>query len=349
MINICITADYEVFLKKNYGTIDEVLISPTNYATEKLNSIGIPITFFVDTLYVGFLKKNKYIVEYERIKENVRFLYASGNAIELHIHPHWPFTTLKDDEFFFDSKYYRVSEIESICGLEKMKEIVEDALYILKEDLMGTVNDYSCKSYRAGGWSVQPENQIMSLLRDNEIMVDTSVLRNSCSGKGKMEYYDFRNVPSQTWWYFNIDKKITEEVLDISESSMMEISVYSVRGIQSIIHRLAGIIKRKVYRSENTIKQGESCLENKNIIEKIVNLFKEPIKFSLDNKDDICYYFRHLSKIHFKSNEVVCFYFHPKLITTEAIDVLVEEIYKLNKNEYNFVTVPEIYEKLSKI
>lgn len=91
---------------------------------------------------------------------------------------------------------------------------------------MSTENqDYKCVAYRAGGLSLQPHSELVRILRNNGILIDSSVCKNLFIESEAIKY-DYRNVPSKMNWWLTPDKEFTYEGCKV-EGGVFEVPVCS--------------------------------------------------------------------------------------------------------------------------
>lgn len=341
MIQICVTADYEVFLGKNYFSVENVLVEKANYAAKLMNQNSISISFFVDSLYLKYLSRNGQNDEFTMLKRNVNDLYSAGNDIELHIHPHWNYCS-GIDAFTFDQNYYRLSRIADLHGNEKVIEIADEAYNFLVNDIMGSYSDYRVTAFRAGGWSLQPCSIVLPHLRSKGIFIDSSVLKNCKSKKNRIEYFDYKKCPQKPIWLFDSSQEVIKETNNITDNTFVEIPVLTASGFSASVHKIERMVARKLNPPKAYKKMGESCLTKKTTFEKLLDIVTEPIRFTVDNMDDIDFYFRYLDKVKNQSNGVACFYFHPKLLQEGAVESFVDHIRSLDNSYFSLSTIKQI-------
>lgn len=87
---------------------------------------------------------------------------------------------------------------------------------------------YQCIGFRAGGWRIQPSEDIIKAMRNVGIISDTSVFVGGLSGKNG-DIFDFRKAPidKPTWW---TSAKDVCEIGDISGGGILEIPIYAESG-----------------------------------------------------------------------------------------------------------------------
>lgn len=345
MVYICLTADYEVFLGKNYSNIDEVLVAPMNKVGFMLEKKRVQTTIFVDILFFDYLLRHNEEATFNSLKNNICNMHKLGHSIQVHIHPHWLKT--EGDLYFysFDKKYYRLSNFA-----DEQEDIIRYSINFLKKKIMSDYTNYSPIAFRAGGWSIQPESKILETLFDNGVVVDSSVVKNSFSGKGKIEFYDYRNCPKSDFWsispYSHINTISTSQ-----KKSIIEIPVYTINGVGITFYKILNAIKRRFmpHKRKNQ-KKGISCLGKKTKFQRFKSLLFEPIRFSLDNPEHISLYLKTIKRLSKKrKNSIVCMYFHPKLLDDSAINEFEHFIDEAKRMGCCFVTPDFLIKNIEKM
>jgi hypothetical protein len=100
--NAILTFDYEVFLGRKTGTIENCIIKPTKLILEILRENNAKAIFFVDATWLLFLKET-YIHDFLYITEQLKEISKSGSSVELHMHPQWIQAKKTDKGIIFES------------------------------------------------------------------------------------------------------------------------------------------------------------------------------------------------------------------------------------------------------
>lgn len=199
MLYICPTFDYELFLGGSEYSEYEVLIEPTERLAELFSNKGCKYTLFADTCSILQYKKNGLSSFPEMAEKQLKSVIRSGNDVQLHIHPHWNRSDYVNGEWRFDNNYYRLHAFSDI------NEIIFENKEYLCRILTEEDKNYKCIAFRAGGYCIQPEREILKILKNNGILVDSSV----CSGrkcKDAPHNFDYRKINKRTAWSFDPDQ-----------------------------------------------------------------------------------------------------------------------------------------------
>ena len=243
--NLLITFDYELFLGKNSGTVQNCLIEPTNRLISIFNNKNIKLIFFVDTIYLLRLKKIKEKYEkagrdWEQIISQLQLLLKDGHYLFPHLHPHW-----LDAKYLPEINQWDLSDISryrfhSLAKKEK-DFVFDESIKLLHEIIDPIKPEYKIDSYRAGGWSIQPFEDFKPYFEKYGIKNDFSVI------PGKYLYssalnYDYSAIYKNEIYQF--DENIT---ITATEDSFIEypISTISFSFLEKwLFFKFSGIIKR---------------------------------------------------------------------------------------------------------
>jgi hypothetical protein len=207
-VNVFLTLDYELFFGDNPGTVEKCMIEPTNMLLEICQKHQIGMTFFVDAGHLSRIHELKntfpHLQEEEsKISQQLRQLLDSGCDIQLHVHPHWEFTTIQNGIWNMSvSNHYKLSDFtkeEAATILRKYKSVLEKTI------------GRKVHSFRAGGWCIQPFTHIASCMKELELIYDTSVFPGGKMVTGDYNF-DFTKAPKNLGrWSFSTDECIPDE------------------------------------------------------------------------------------------------------------------------------------------
>jgi hypothetical protein len=195
-----ITFDYELFFGSKSGTVEKCMLQPTQQLIVLGKKLNAHFTFFVDAGYLYQLNQHHYDeackLTFQKIKEQLQSLEAAGHEIALHVHPHWQDSFFKNGQWYMQTKRYKLSDFSK----DEVSFIFEHYHSTLKN-----ITGKSCKSYRAGGWCLQPFSHIREALMQQHIFLDSSVYKNGYH-QFSAHSYDFRKAPDTTEWNFETDE-----------------------------------------------------------------------------------------------------------------------------------------------
>lgn len=216
-MNIFITLDYEIFFGSNQGTIEKTLIQPTDMLMQISRLHTVYFTFFIDVGFLIKLAENK--VQFpqlakteETVLTQIKSLLDQGHDCQLHIHPHWEKAWYDGEKWVFDYNYYKLSDFSN----QEVNEIFRKYATKLHQITQQTIH-----SFRAGGWCIQPFEQLKKAFTENKISIDSSVF---LGGKHieKPYFYDFTCHPNKDAWFFDAN-----ECLEDPNGKFMELPISS--------------------------------------------------------------------------------------------------------------------------
>ncbi len=198
-MQIHLTFDYELFFGSSSGTLDNCIIKPTQRLIDIAKTHDIPLVFYVDAGYLYQLKKHNHITDckndYDKVSKQLIELQSLGHEIGLHIHPHW------EDCFFENNKWHINTSRYKLFNFSEVE--VDDIITKYHQSIIDVTGN-PCKSYRAGGWCVQPFDAIKKALLKNNILVDSSVYYNGLH-LSPAHSYDFTSAKNSDIWKFDND------------------------------------------------------------------------------------------------------------------------------------------------
>lgn len=348
MLYICPTFDYELYLGGSSLREIDVLVRPMEQIEDLFSKWDSHFSLFADTC--SLLKyQEEGLCEFTiAAEEQLKRVVREGNDVQLHVHPHWINSTYKDSKWDYASEYYRLhsygSEIESI--------IIQNRDYLTsllsEEDC-----NYKCLAFRAGGFCIQPETEILEILYNNGFRIDSSV----CSGRRSfIEPYnfDYRHLSCRTAW-------------PISASSSLETNKAINSDFYEIPVMTSGVIfdKIKLYLAKKDypeIEQVGKYIHNTqtndskpSIVRKMVNLaerfFLDPYLCEFDAMDAnrMIAILRPYIDMGKENDVVVSVIGHPKMCNVYWLQEAEEFLKQMNceySDDVKIVTLREAYEVL---
>lgn len=196
-IRIILTVDYEVF-GDGSGQVAPCVLKPTERITEVAERYGAPVTFFVEALeFMSFEQAGSGA----GIRFQLQDLLRRGHDLQLHMHPQWGNAKLGEDgNWRLALEQWRIGDLP------------RDAVFDMASKSIGWINtlarearsNYSCNTFRAGGWAIQPSIHLLSALSELGIRIDSSVAPGMYASLPG-EWFDFRKAPSLPFWSIEND------------------------------------------------------------------------------------------------------------------------------------------------
>jgi hypothetical protein len=298
--NAIITFDYEVFLGRNTGTVENSVLRPTRAILEVLRSNNAKAIFFVDTTWLMFLKEN-FPVDYIKVADQLKEIVASGSSVELHLHPQWLNATVEDGNIVFGTfEHYKLQSL----GREEIINLFQQAIGLLKEI---TNKNISC--FRAGGWCIEPFSDVKPAFEFFNIKYDFSVVPGVFLNEGKVYDYDFSKVPRLPFYKFQ--NSVNENITD---GSFTEIPVSTYQN--SPFYRIANKSLLKLV-NDKVFGDGKSAKEKS-----MNSTITQALKFTsgmltIDKTSTLL--FRYLLSVHFGRARHIVAVSHPKIISKQAL------------------------------
>jgi hypothetical protein len=234
--DLLLTFDYELFLGKRSGSVDNCLIIPTNKLLEILKKKNKTAIFFVDTTYINRLeetaKKHELAKnDYHKIYNQLTEIAKNGHYLFHHLHPHWLDAVYLPDEnqwdLSIDNKYTFLNLTK-----KEQEEIFKYSDNFLKSIYKDAVLNKEPNGFRAGGFYIEPFAIFKEFFNEYGIRYDFDVMR-GFSKKGETHFFDFSNCPENNIYRF--ENKVIEENIN---GSFLEftISSYDLKGIYKILN-----------------------------------------------------------------------------------------------------------------
>lgn len=353
MLYVCLSFDHELFLGDNFIPEKDVLIDPTNRILEVLTKHNISGTFFSDVCSIlryselG-LKDYPFLME-----EQLKDLTLSGQDVQLHIHPNWLKSHYHDGRWIIDSKSYRIqtfsNEDQSINNNWTMQSIIESGKEWLELLLKDAWADYACVAFRAGGFCIQPEKELLSCLIDNGILIDSSIAPGVCS-TSLYNHYDFRNCPKGKMnWYISPSEGIFKSTIK-EEKRIFEVPVATTkRSLFRWFTTREKYIDTKPHRGRFISSHEDHTENSQDIVTRFFSFKSTPVILSLDYFESrvVTDFIKQIfNDYKCKQNDiyisVIC---HPKLANDALITNLNQFIESINKlDNINICNMRNIYD-----
>ena len=351
MLKICLSYDYELFMGKNNGSAEEILFNPTEKIKNAMDEFGVKGVFFVDVCSAIAHRKMGLSAYSDAFDAQLKKLVADGHDVQLHIHTSWLKAKLEDNQLLISREGYRIHEF----GFDEAKEnnvrsIIKESVDYLNSVCKGARDDYKCMAYRAGGFCIQPEHELLKVLCENGILIDSTVVP-GYSSLDTVNYSDFRHVPKALNW------RIAPET-GISKAS--QYGLFEVPIATSKPRLIECLFTKKKDRSLPGVKPKGEYVKfssknkpaKKSKIRKKLDLLFNYRFISLDSRHykaiirDLEFIYKKY-KLH-KSDGYICLICHPKItddVRIENLKKLISEALK-QKEKFEFVTMEDIEKEI---
>ena len=331
-MKILFTLDYELFLGEKTGSMQKCLMEPMQAYAESIEKYGARFTLFVDATYLLKLRdySSQYPLlekEYRSIVKHLQELQHKGHEIQLHIHPHWFYSTYNGTEWILDHDHYKLSDLT-------LKEA--EHIFTVSKELLDRIAGKPSIAFRAGGFSAQPTKMLAHLFQTAGIKIDTSV----CPGmwyNSSQQKYDYRKCPNESSWDFCND--ICQEE---KNGRLLEIPIAT--HLLSPVFYWKLILKRFIKSSEHQLMG-----DGKAINTTVESIWERVTKKTLGIATIDGFKISYLKDAYFvykkKQKKIFCILGHPKLATAYSIKKLEEFCRYATEQGDQFVTISQCYEK----
>jgi len=358
MINVILTADYELFLGKNLQSYDKVLFDPTLQIIDRLEKYNISLNIFPDICSV-WRHRDYDIYDYvEKFESQLIEAIKRGHDVQLHLHPHWLKSTYDGKDWFHDQRFFKLQDYGFNDNSEiNAKKFLRDGKNYLESLLTKYSQEYKCIAFRAGGYCLQPdESLLIQALLDTGIKIDSSIIPNMVL-KTNVNLINFRVVPDVPNWFINPKDGLKKQ----SEQGLFEIPIPSST---RLLPKLNAIMRKYIDKEDKILNKprgyviqnssqadksfwGRNIKRMKYITQAIGSLECE----RMDSKRGLDYMLSIFNSWVKRYNSYDDIYLsiimHPKSIFQNHLDNLMEFIDRISKtSELGFITFTEAYEML---
>lgn len=204
--NILFTFDYELFLGKKSGSIENCVIEPTQRILNILAPHKALAVFFVDSAWLLRLREiaatnPKAKNDYDKVAQQLQQLVKSGHYVFNHLHPHWLDAKYLEDKNQWDLSSHSRYRFNSLNTIER-ERLFTQTTELLKEILEPAKPGYIADAYRAGGWSIQPFEDFAPRFKQHGVKYDFSVMPGMKSNTTAQQY-DFSSVTIKEPYQFS--------------------------------------------------------------------------------------------------------------------------------------------------
>lgn len=304
MKSAIITFDYEVFLGRETGTVENSVLKPTSSILRILNENKARSIFFVDATWLLFLSEH-FLDDFELISRQLQNIVKSGSSVELHLHPQWINASVTDNRITFNSlDHYRLHSLNE-------NEILD--LFDKSIALLQSITKQRIKCFRAGGWCIEPFAKLRSAFEAYGIKYDFSVLPGIRLIEGNESDYDFSKAPGLPFYKFLTDVIKPDNQGDFCE---IPLSTYRNNPGYRILNKVLLKIKKDDIYGDGVGSKEKTYLQT---LIQASRFSKE--KLNLDRTANV--FFKYLLNTHFKKPELIVIVSHPKITSKEALKNLI--------------------------
>jgi hypothetical protein len=297
-----ITFDYEVFLGRQTGTIENCVIKPTQLILEILKKNNAQAIFFVDATWLLFLKEN-FPADLQLVSEQLKDITKTGSSVELHLHPQWIKAYRTGNKIGFKSfDNYRLHSLNQEDILDLFRKSIE---------LLESITLQKVRCFRAGGFCIDPFAPIKSAFEAFEIKYDFSVAPGMLITGGNEYDFDFSDAPNLPFYPFQNDVKIPDHKGLFVE---IPLSTYQNNPIYRLTNKLQLRLKKDRIFGDGYGIQEKSYYFLRSLSRRL--RFSKAF-LTIDNTSSG--FFKFLIKYHFKKPVLLVIISHPKTLSKQAL------------------------------
>ncbi len=197
MILLILTADYEIF-GNGSGDIQKCLIEPTESLLSICEQYNVPVTFFFDVCEYWAFKKEEESGRLpsgykpaQKIEEQLIRIVRAGHDVQLHLHPQWlDYEYSSDEGWKVNFDYWRLSKVP----INTLRDLFFRGKKTLEDLIRPYRYNYRCFAFRAGAWCIQPEKDILNVMRESGFLIDSTVAPGIVYDNG-LTTFDFQEAP----------------------------------------------------------------------------------------------------------------------------------------------------------
>jgi hypothetical protein len=266
---LLLTFDYELFLGKNSGDVNDTIIIPTNRILGTLSKLKSRAIFFIDATYIVRLIEHAELHEkskedLERIERQIGDILSRGHEIGLHIHSHWLDAKYIDKGGYWDLSDSTRFAVASLSG-EELKNVFSSSYRALMGLIQKYDSGYRISSFRAGGLCIQPFVLFRPYFDKYAIRNEFSVLRGS-ELIMKTYGFNFKGVTDDEIYRFSNDVGVKDENGKYIQYSINKIQLsFMAKLLNSIYFRFFSIFIKPKSRGKGTspaIDKGENGMKS---------------------------------------------------------------------------------------
>ena len=174
------------------------LFDPTETLFAVADELSVPITLFTDILCGLRYREWDYEGFYVPYCRQLHSALARDHDVQLHVHPHWVNSTFSGG-VFRPSTSFSLESFSDTPPPNDVASIIARAFSSLVEICRAREPRYACIAYRAGGFNLAPEDQVLTVLHRHGIRIDSSVIK-GYRFKSEISEVDYSRTPSPANW-----------------------------------------------------------------------------------------------------------------------------------------------------
>jgi len=331
MKKLLLTFDYELFLGKLSGRPEDCMIRPTEALLAAMAPYEAKGLFFVDATYLWHLAQQsesypQAAKDFNLIAAQIKAMVKEGHEIGLHLHPHWLDAHSFDEGRTWNlenKRYYRFHKLSET----QRAEVFQGALGILEKIVSEADPSARIRSYRGGGWSIQPFGDFAPFFEEAGIQLELSV-RPGFASFTDAQFYDFSQAPEAWCYRFSRD-----ECHPDPEGHFVELPITSVE-ISPQARKRNNLRNRIAWKllKERTYGQGIGTLPQVQANPPAPNGKLKPKTFEMAAIELLTRFTLPAYLCHFQAHPGMQFISHPKMITEHNLSTFQKFLKKIHRS-----------------
>jgi len=340
MKKILLTLDYEIYFGDITGSVKECMIDPTNRLLKILDMNDSKMTVFWDILH--FYKLLELQDEFPELKKEriaiqnqIHKIVQKGHDIQLHLHPHWLDAKYIEGKWSFVYDRFKLHTLSKINDPNDINTIV--GCIIIAKNLMEKIvreadKNYNVNSFRAGGYLIEPFNELKDIFYDNGIFIDSSICPN-LKNDSNIYAFNYNKYPKKQHYRFIDNISIIDD-----EGYFIEFPITTFK-IPFLVRLYFTFLKRYKYKNFKSGRKGNGSESvNKNdikLLQKMHNYYFDKRYDKLTTDDSFIEKYNYLIKrADNYSNQIL----HPKMLNEHAFSIFES---KTLKDKIKFISIKD--------
>lgn len=177
MLRLLFTLDYEIH-GNGEGSPLRLMVEPTDRMLRLFDQFGAKLTIMADVAEILRFKEwagrtGRDEFHYHAILDQLQRAVRGGHDVQLHIHSSYFNAEAREGRWIQDWSEYSFATLPR----ERMDFMVSRCKAFLESALQPVDSSYRCSVFRAANWAVSPSRDVVPVLLDNGIRIDTSVFK----------------------------------------------------------------------------------------------------------------------------------------------------------------------------
>lgn len=347
MKKIVLTIDYEIFFGDVTGSVRECMIEPTDRLLEILDINNSKMTVFWDILhFYKLLELQDEFPELNKdriaIQNQIHKMVRKGHDIQLHLHPHWLDTKYVEGKwvFVYDRfKLHTLSEKNNPDDINTIAGCIKISKNLMEKIISEADENCRVNSFRAGGYLIEPFNELKDVFYENGIFIDSSVCPD-LKNDSNIFAFNYKKYPKEKHY------KFVESISKIdNDGCFIEIPITTFK-IPFLVRVYFTFLKRYKY---NNFKSGRKGYGSESANKKDIKLLQKMHNYYFDKQYDKLTtddsfkekYDYLLNRADNYSTQIL----HPKMLNEHAFSMLES---KTTKDEIEFISIKDFVKMVPK-